>query len=273
MLRNRLINNKSGQGAGVIAITGASRGIGAAFARTTSPESNLVLAGRDKTALNRVAADVTIPGRRIEICAGDLTIETDKFALVQKCEEMEIDLLINNAGVGRYGPFSEQELEGHIQTIDLNINVLTSVTHMLLPGIIRRARERGLRGGLINVSSSAGFVPTPTMAVYGASKAFVLSFTEALAAELEAEPLDILAFCPGATKTEFGTTAGFRRPHLPGAMMPEDAARAALRALGRQNTLVLGPIGGPLLAPAAIARDIFGRSVMRLSKLQSRLAQ
>jgi short-subunit dehydrogenase len=161
------------------------------------------------------------------------------------------------------GPFGdvlttpEEDLRA---TVSVNVMAPLVLTRRLLPGMIARAEADASRAGLIVVSSNTAFLPVPRLAVYAASKAFDLSLTEALAAELTGRPIDILALCPTATRTQFAPRSGYGS-NLPGAQEPGHVARRALAALGRQRTLVLGPVSstvltGPALVRAAVAQAL-----------------
>lgn len=249
------------------AITGASSGIGKAFAETMPRETDLLLTARDEAALNELAMSLRADGRRVEVRAADLATAEGREAVATACEEFQIDLLVNNAGVGTYARFLEADAAALEQTVAVNVAAPMLLARKLLPGMIERARTGGQRAGLINVSSGAAFVPTPTLAVYGATKAFELSWSEAIAAELSGEPVDILTLCPGATRSEFGARAGYAGGSLPGAVDPRRVARAALRALGRQRTLVLGYLEPFALGPAAAARNLFGEAMARVLQI------
>jgi short-subunit dehydrogenase len=249
------------------AITGASSGLGAAFSAVLPADTNLLLTARDAGALRAVAGKIRKAGRRIEIVAADLSTPEGREAVIDACEDAEIDLLINNAGMGTYGPFLEAEDKAVEATVLVNVLAPVVLARRLLPGMISRARLADRRAGLINVSSGAAFLPVPTMAVYGASKVFDLAFSEAIAAELAGEPIDVLALCPGATRTQFGARAGFDRGNFPGAVEPERVARAAINALGRRRTLITGIIGPVAFGPAALTRNLFSEAFGRLSRL------
>ena len=191
-------------------ITGASRGIGEAFARALPSDTNLILCGRDESALSELSGALTTDRRAVRIVVADLSKADGRDRVVRTAEDAHIDLLINNAGIGKFGGFLDVERDDHLKTVDVNISAILDFTHRLVPGMIARARS-SRRAGLINVASSAAFAPVPKFAVYAASKAFVLSFSEALTSELRGQPIDILAFCPGAVRTEFGRTAGYRQ--------------------------------------------------------------
>jgi uncharacterized protein len=248
-------------------ITGASSGLGAAFSAVLPPTTNLLLTARNESALRAIAGKVREEGRRVKIVATDLSTPEGRDAVIDACEGLEIDLLINNAGMGTYGPFLQTEEHALEATIAVNVLAPVVLARRLLPGMIKRARSAGRRAGIINVSSGAAFVPVPTMAVYGASKVFDLSFSEAIAAELGGEPIDVLTLCPGATRTQFAARAGFERGNLPGAVEPERVARAAMNALGRQRTLITGVIGPLAFGPAAMVRNLFGEAFGRLSRM------
>jgi uncharacterized protein len=248
-------------------ITGASSGLGAAFSSVLPSTTDLLLTARNESALRQVAGETRKEGRRVEIVAADLSMPIGRDAVVKACEDREVDLLINNAGMGTYAPFLETELHALEATITVNVLAPVVLARRLLPGMIERARLAERRAGIINVSSSAAFVPVPTMAVYGASKVFDLSFSEAIAAELGVEPIDVLTLCPGATRTQFGARAGFERGNLPGAVEPQRVARAAMNALGRQRTLITGVVGPLAFGPTAVMRNLFGEAFGQLSRL------
>jgi len=248
-------------------ITGASSGLGAAFSAVLPSDTNLVLTARNEGALRTIAGKARKKGRRIEIVAADLSTPEGREAVIAACEDAEIDLLINNAGLGTYGQFLEAEEHALEAIITVNVLAPVVLARRLLPGMIERARLAGRRAGIINVSSGTAFVPVPTMAVYGASKVFDLSFSEAIAAELAGQPIDVLTLCPGATRTQFGARAGYERRNLPGAVEPERVARAAMNALGRQRTLITGVIGPLAFGPTALVRNLFGEVFGRLSRL------
>jgi uncharacterized protein len=235
-------------------ITGASSGIGAAFARALSEGTSLLLTGRKLDALQALASEVSAPGRVIETITADLSTDGGLDAVTARAGAFGIDLLILNAGTGRYGDFLEASEEALRETVAVNVLAPVVLAHRLLPGMIARARNTGGRAGLIVVSSAAAFAPVPRLAAYVASKAFDLSLAEALAAELAGEPVDVLALCPGATRSRFAERSGWRGGIPPGAMDPRQVAEAALTALGRRRTLVLGPVSGTLLSAPALAR-------------------
>jgi len=234
-------------------ITGASSGIGRAFALELPAATNLLLIGRDAGRLEKVAAETARPGRVVETMVLDLTLDADRDRLVARGEEFATDLLINNAGSGRFGDFLEGSPEAELETVLVNVVAVVDLTRRLLPGMLARAEAAGRRCGLIVVCSTAAFAPVPFLATYAATKVFDLHFTEALAEELRARPVDVVALCPGPTQTAFGARAGYRGGDLPGGADPRAVAADGLAALGcetvriagRFSRLALRPVVGP----------------------------
>lgn len=229
-------------------VTGASSGIGAAFARELAARriAALVLVARSTDKLEALARELRSKyGVRVEVIPADLSDE-DSFASIKAETEqrgLAIDLLINNAGVGSYGLF-DQTFEPHIarhknNPLAVNVRALVELTGAYLPGMIARGR-----GSIINVASTAAFQPTPYTAVYGASKAFVLSFSEALWAENRKRGVRIVCLCPGITDTGFGFGLG-EQPPKKFALFPQstsaEVARVGLQALeGNASYVVVG---------------------------------
>ncbi len=237
-------------------ITGATSGIGAAFAAALPAATNLLLSGRDKERLEGARKELSRSGREIEVFRADLSNLSDQRALVDRAEAFGIDLLISNAGTGHLGPIVDNSLESETATAMVNVVAVSTLTRGLLPGMIERARTSGNRAGIIIVSSTAAFAPVPYFATYAASKAFDLHYGEALAEELRGEPIDVLVLCPGATKTAFGGRAG-HEGNMPGAADPSDVAAKALRTLGRQTVCVTGLIEPAALGPFLVPRRVF----------------
>jgi short-subunit dehydrogenase len=223
----------------VTLITGASSGIGEAFARALAEEKhNLVLVARSEDKLHALCDELMLEhGITAHYVALDLIDyeadsrlfkETDRHAL-------EVDWLINCAGFGSMGDFARLELESELEMISLNIQALVALTHRYLQGM----RERK-RGTIINVSSSAGFQPIPYMATYAATKAFVTSFSEAIAEENRAYGINVMALCPGATDTNFFAASGIKEPFkVKGIQTPEEVVDAALNGVGRGKSKVV----------------------------------
>jgi len=186
-------------------ITGASSGLGAEFARQLAPRAKcLVLAARRRDRLEALAAEVGRAGLAVHCLVVDLgdEAETERFIGEVKALGLEIDVLINNAGLGDHGLFEESEWPRVKAMVDVNVRALTQVTHTLLPRMIARGR-----GAILNVSSVASFLPLPQLAVYAATKAYVTSLSEALRAELRGTGVSVTALCPGPVDTEFSTVA------------------------------------------------------------------
>jgi hypothetical protein len=178
-------------------------------------------------------------------------------------ETLPIDLLINNAGFGAFGPCLENDRRTELDMLAVNVTAVVELTHALLPGMIARARGDGRRAGLIVISSTVAFVPMPMMATYAATKTFELSFTEALAEEMRDAPVDILVFCPGSTRTEF-----FRRARMPDSFLsyaeePAAVARKALAALGRRRMQVSRGSMSLALAPVSLPRRLVAAGARR----------
>jgi hypothetical protein len=222
-------------------ITGATGGIGAAFARALPPETHLLLTGRNQERLEALSARLAHPGRRVEAVVADLAREDGRAAVVAQARTSEIDLLINNAGLGRLGRLIDNPEASEREMVEVNVVAVLVLTRALLPDMVKRARMSGRRAGLIVTASAAGFSPLPFLATYAATKAFDLHLAEALAAEFADDPVDVLALCPGTTDTDF-----FARAHMAGSAMPTmdspaRVAREALAALGRRHVHVVGP--------------------------------
>ncbi len=247
-------------------VTGATSGIGEAFARRLARTTDLMLTGRNADGLARLQAELSGTDRMVRTVAADLATPADLERLLQEAALFRPELLICNAGLGPYGRFLEADEAMIHDTVAVNVMAPTILTRRLLGGMIDRARAAGRRAGLIIVSSGVAFLPVPGLAVYAASKAFDLSLAEALAAELVREPVDVLALCPTATRSRFAARSGWVGGSLPGAQGASYVARAALNAIGRQRTLVMGPISGTLLTGTALARAAAARAIALLTQ-------
>ncbi|MEV6596641.1 SDR family oxidoreductase [Actinoplanes sp. NPDC051346] len=188
-------------------ITGASSGIGAAYAREFAARgADLVLVARGEDAMHGLAGELRAAhGHRVEIVPADLAEPgaADRVAARVAALGIDVDLLVNNAGFGMHGEFIAGDADRLTAQIQLNCVALVDLTRRFLPGMVARGR-----GAVVNVASTAAFQPLPNMAVYGATKAFVLSFSEALYAEARPAGVKVLAICPGATETPFFDVAG-----------------------------------------------------------------
>ncbi|MEH2071162.1 MAG: SDR family oxidoreductase [Nostoc sp.] len=224
-------------------ITGASSGIGKAFAQELAARKvNLVLVARSEDKLNQLAKELKEQYKiQVDIIVKDLTEPNAATAIfdITKAKGLTIDLLINNAGFGSYGDFAESEGERQVKIVQLNILALVDLTHKFLPLMRQRSS-----GSIINVSSITGFQPIPYVSVYAASKAFIISFSEALWAENHQHGVRILVTCPGPIETNFFTEANFP-PALAGSTekvySSEEVVRASLKALDEgQPTVIIG---------------------------------
>ncbi len=231
-------------------ITGASSGIGETFAKELAARNtNLVLVARSQDKLNQLAQQLQEQFQvQTDVIVQDLTEpragKTVYEAIAQK--GLTIDLLVNNAGFGDYGPFVERDLQKQLQMIHLNVTTLVELTHLFLPGM----KQRG-SGGIINVASIAGYQPLPYMSIYAATKAFVLHFTEALWAENKDSGVNILVLCPGPTKSNFFEVADFPNSFAGGGTeyaSTEEVVKDALKALEKnQSSVVTGGFGNQLV--------------------------
>ena len=236
-------------------VTGASGGIGSAFARELPESTNLLLSGRNAEQLGALAEELQIGERIVEPFVADLTSQTDREALIARAGELEIDLLVNNAGLGQFGAVLDNDAQGEVDTVEVNCVAAVDLAVNLLPAMLERATYRDARAGLVNVSSTFAVQPVPYFATYSASKAFLLSWTEALAQELCRRPIDVLALCAGSTRTEFGSRAGFQGS-LPFQADPADVASAGIHALGRETVHVCGNVSRAALTPYFTPRKL-----------------
>lgn len=220
-------------------VTGASAGIGEAFARTLGARGwNLILVARRRDRLTTIARELKIAHKNETwILVQDLARpETPgKIEAFLREENLPVDLLINNAGFGTNGRFAELPLDRELEEIQVNVTSLVALTRLLLPGMIARKK-----GAIINVGSIGALTPSPYMATYSATKAFVLSFTEALSTELRGTRVHAMALLPGFTTTEFQRVAGLEKQAARGRflfMSPERVVKVALRALDQKRTI------------------------------------
>lgn len=193
-------------------ITGATGGLGREFARQLVEAGfDLVLVGRDRAALEEMAGPLRAGGRTVHTRTADLSQADTAQQLITSltADKIAVDLLVNNAGFGGYGPFSETGLKTETDMIAVNVTALTALTKLVLPGMLARGRGR-----ILNVASTAAFQPGPLMAVYYATKAYVLSFSIALRDELNGSGVTVTCLCPGPTRTGFAHAA-----HLEGSRL------------------------------------------------------
>jgi hypothetical protein len=244
-------------------VTGASVGIGAAFARRLARDGyDLSLVARNARQLEQLADELAAAhGIRTQAVAADLTDATALREVERAlAHDAHLALLVNNAGFGTNGPFASLDADREEAEIRLNVIAVTRLTRAALPGLIRRRR-----GGVINVSSMAGLQPAPFNATYGATKAFVNSFTEALAEELRGSGVRVMALCPGFTRTEFQERAGIDASGIPAIawMSAEAVVEAALKGFARGDVVCVPGFGNWALSgiTAALPRSLVRRAL------------
>lgn len=241
-------------------VTGASGGIGEAFARELAARgASVVLVARRKDRLEALARELKrAHGVKAVAFSQDLTAAGAADALFKAAQKkkLRIDLLVNNAGFGLGGDFAEQPPARVTEMLELNVVTLAALTRLFLPGML----ERG-RGGVVNVASTAAFQPLPYFAAYAASKAFVLSFSEALWEECRGRGVTVMALCPGATVTEFWSVAGLEA--LPGSQTPEQVVATALQGLDDGKSHVIS--GWMNYALAHVSRAVPREVVTRIA--------
>lgn len=224
---------------GFTLITGASTGIGAEFAKQyAAKKKSLILVARSQDKLCTLAQDLQQAfGIEVKTFAQDLSKPDGAERVFEFCkaQNVEIDLLINNAGVGLSQKFQYQQLAEIESMIRLNLLTTVKLTHLLLPEFLARKQ-----GGIINVASVAAFQGTPNMCVYAATKAFLLSFSEALAEELHGSGVRVMVLCPGGTATRFFQNAGYKQERfkLP-LQTPSEVVKVGIAAFERGKTCVI----------------------------------
>jgi hypothetical protein len=249
----------------VALVTGASNGIGASFTRLLARNGfDLVMVARGEPALQRLAEEIRADHRmEAEVIVADLG-EPDQLAVVKArvaSDDAPVELLVNNAGVGSAGAFVDLPVDGESAQVDLNITALVRLTHAALPGMVARGS-----GGIINVSSLGGFQPAPLNATYSATKAFVLSFTEAVHEEVLAEGVRVSCLCPGFTRTGFQARSGMTAPGIPDfAWQTSDQVAEAGWAGWQQNRAVVVP-GSLNKVTAATVRFLPRVAVRKMAK-------
>jgi hypothetical protein len=225
----------------VVLITGASSGIGEAFARRLARDGrHVLLVARRGDRLEALAKALRAEHKiDAHVIASDLARAGAVGVLAAEVErrDLVVDWLVNNAGFGTYGRFHELPITDELGEIQLNVAALVELTGRFLPAMVRRKR-----GAVINVASVAGFGPGPYMATYGATKAFVKSFSEAIGAEVASTGVSVLCVCPGFTRTEFQARAELDVSQVPSMawMTPAAVVDQAVAAVGRRAVLVNG---------------------------------
>lgn len=253
-------------------ITGASSGIGEAFAQALALRGiDLILVARSRDKLQALAKQLArAHGIKTTVIAADLSQPGSGAALAAQVARrgLQVDLLLNNAGFGLAGKFHDQEAARDAQMIALNIAAVVDLTHALLPPMLARGT-----GAIVNIASLAGFQPTPYMAVYGATKAFVLSFSESLWAEYRRKGIDVLAVCPGPVDTPFFEATGqgeaLRKTVPKGTMLSaQQVVEASLKALAARKSFVVPGTVMKLVSalPRVVPRGLLAAGAARAMK-------
>ncbi len=236
-------------------ITGASSGIGLAFAQElANHQTNLILVARSQDKLDQLAQQLQQAASiEVEVIIQDLTEPQAGQKVHDQVQDkgLSVDLLINNAGFGDYGPFVERELSRQLEMVQLNVTVLVELTHLFMS----QMEQRG-EGSIINVASIAGFQALPYLSTYAATKAFVLSFTEALWAENKEKGINCLALCPGPTESNFFEAAQFPQTlennNNSGMVSATTVVKDALQALeNNKSHVVTGGLGNNVIVNAS----------------------
>ncbi len=245
-------------------ITGASGGIGYDLAKIAASDNrNLVLVARSVGKLNALASELE-KNNNIEVItiAVDLSDEKGVKQVLDEIasQNLQIDILVNNAGFGDFGDFSKADLSKNMEMIRLNISALTQLTHAIMQQMLGSGKGR-----IMNVASIAAFLPGPGMAVYYASKAYVLSFSEALSRELKGSGVTVTALCPGPTDTSFATAAGLGQSLMHRMLPPAtsaEVAKAGYNAMMKGKTIEIPGLMNkltaltPRLTPRGIVRNM-----------------
>ena len=255
----------------VVLITGASSGIGLELAKCfAADKANLVLVARSREALEKLAAELRAAhGIDIRVLIADLARPEAPQKIFEElfAQKIAVDVLVNNAGFGLHGEFAELSLARQLEIIHVNITALTELTGLFLPGMLQRRR-----GGVLNVGSVAGFLPGPYMSVYYASKAFVLSFTEALAEETTGSGLKISVLCPGPTTSNFGNVARGGKPRKVERpkMSAQIVAQTGHRGFRAGQVIVVPGLSNQLLtfAPRITPRRLARRIIKKYNRIQ-----
>ena len=249
-------------------------GIGFEMAKLFGGEGvDLVLVSRNERVLREIGEELGCEGGiEVKVVAKDLSQEHAAEEIFKELEEegIEVDELVNNAGFGLLGAVVDLENELQLETIQVNVSALTELTRLFLPGML----ERG-RGGILNVGSTAGFQAGPNMAVYYATKAYVLSFTEALAEEVRGSGVRVTCLAPGPTRTGFGKRSGMEDTRLfrMGMMSADKVARAGFEGFRRGEVIVIPSLKNRIgtflirfLPRSVVRRFVYGLQARRRSE-------
>jgi hypothetical protein len=253
-------------GSTVTLVTGASSGIGMEIARLAAQEGeNLLLVARRQERLEELGRELEHDhGVSVWVLAKDLSDSDAAQEIADYVEEqgLAVGTLVNNAGIGGHGLFHEQELSRNMKMIQLNVSSLVALTRLLLPGMISRGSGR-----ILNVASTAGFLPGPLQSIYYATKAFVISFSQSIDEELRGKGISSTVLCPGPVRTEFAQTADLEGAQLMRfAATPTKVARRGWKAMKRRKLVVSE--SGALLFILRFFIPLFPRRVtLKMSRL------
>jgi short-subunit dehydrogenase len=225
-----------------VLVTGASSGIGEAFARQFAQMGlDLILTARSGPKLNKIADELRNKySVKVKVIIADLTIPSAPKELAREIWEskLQVDILVNNAGFGKWANFLDEDMQTYSEMVQLNIDAVVQLSHLFLPHMLQQQT-----GGIINIASTGSFQPTPFIGVYCATKAFVLSFSEALFGEYMNKGITITAVCPGNTQTSFADVANAQTDGAPFAT-PEQVAKEGISAfINNKNYVVTGGFG------------------------------
>jgi hypothetical protein len=246
-------------------ITGASYGIGGAFARRLAADgAHLIITARSGDRLEALAGELR--GRHkvgVTVITADLAQPTVPEEIFNETERLglQVDLLINNAGFGAVGEFAHLSLARQLEMIQVNVTALVMLSHLYLQPMLKRKS-----GAIIQVASTAAFQAVPYFAIYAATKAFVLSFSEALWAECREQGVRVLGLCPGPTETHFQEIAGTAHRRPPNMQTAEEVVDVALQALARGRSHVVSGLSNRLQTSIQrfVPRDLVTRVAARI---------
>ncbi|MGE0128558.1 MAG: SDR family NAD(P)-dependent oxidoreductase [Blastocatellales bacterium] len=251
-----------------VLVTGASYGIGEAFARKLAADgANVIITARSRDRLDTLATELrSRHGANVTALEADLANPSAPRQIFDETEGrgVQIDLLINNAGFGAVGDFADIPLERQIEMIQVNVTALVALSHLFLQPMIKRRA-----GAIIQVASTASFQGVPYSSIYSATKAFILNFAEGLWAEGREYGVRVLALCPGPTATHFQAVAGTSHLRDPEKMQkPEEVVEAGLKALAKNRSVAISGFGNKLMigAERLAPRNLVTRFAAKLYK-------